>query len=36
MTKEERKAYMKAWKEAHKDQLKAYKKAYQKAHKEQY
>ena len=35
MTKEERKEYMKAWREAHKEQYKAYKKAWREAHKEQ-
>ena len=35
MTKEERKAYMKAWKEAHKEQEKAAKKAWKEANKEQ-
>lgn len=32
MTKEERKAYMKAWREAHKEEFKEYSKAYSKAY----
>ena len=35
MTKEERKAYMKAWREAHKEQYKVYQKAWRETHKEQ-
>lgn len=35
MTKEEMKAYKKAWCEANKEQVKAYKKAYNQAHKEE-
>ena len=35
MTKEERKAYLKAWRASHKEQRKAYMKAYYEAHKEQ-
>ena len=35
MTKEEKKAYMKAWKEAHKESEKAKMKAYRQAHKEE-
>ena len=36
MLKEEQKAYMKAWYEAHKEEQKAYKKAWKEAHKEEY
>lgn len=33
---EARKAYLKAWREAHKDELRAYNKAYQRANYERY